>query len=187
MQGKKNLLLSQQLAGFPGECMPVAAQCGMPFTQVLALRESCPSSQEVPAGTATCGWGQCFCTVVKRWMGSGFILSVSLTLRKKLQKNQKKTHKKVCFCYYWGFLCTRRWGYSIQQWMLISSKDLLKPRDDIEKNPLKPLKCCKEMSISNKNENLALQGIMWSSCTWEKVWLCLLEFFAPCMTSWKLS
>lgn len=77
--------------------MPVAAQCGMPFTQVLALRESCPSRQEVPAGTAACGWGQCFCTVAKRWTGSGFILSVSLTLRKKPQKNKKKPPQKSVF------------------------------------------------------------------------------------------
>lgn len=81
---RKHLLLSQQLTGFPGECMPVAAQREMPFTQVLAQRESCPSRQELLVGTAACGWAQCFCTVEKGWMGSGFILSVSLTLRKKI-------------------------------------------------------------------------------------------------------
>lgn len=64
--------------------MPVAAQREMPFTQVLAQRESCPSRQELLVGTAACGWAQCFCTVEKGWMGSGFILSVSLTLRKKI-------------------------------------------------------------------------------------------------------
>lgn len=62
-EGIKHLLLSQQLTGFPGECMPVALQHGMPFTQVLA------PGTKLSQQTGGPGWYNCLC------LGSVFLHS----------------------------------------------------------------------------------------------------------------